>query len=53
MKIAVDTFGCEHGKSGFGSYLINFISHLPENVPFDFELFGIHINLKRNSVSAP
>lgn len=44
MKIAVDTFGCEHGKSGFGSYLINFISHLPENVPFDFELFGSELD---------
>ena len=42
MKIAIDTFGCENGRSGFGSYVLNFISNLPslENKKIEFELFG-------------
>ena len=32
MKIAIDTFGCDHGKSGLGSYIIYFLSNLPEEM---------------------
>lgn len=44
MKIGIDTFGCEHGKSGNGSYLINFISNLPSSDDLQFELFGNEID---------
>ena len=29
MKFAVDTFACDGGKSGFGSYLSNLAANLP------------------------
>ena len=32
MKVAIDTFGCDNGKSGPGSYITNFISNLPEEL---------------------
>ncbi len=44
MKIGIDTFGCEHGKSGLGSYLINFISHIDSNITADIDLFGAEID---------
>lgn len=40
MKVGIDTFGLDHGKSGLGAYLINLVNHLPENSEFEFELFG-------------
>ncbi len=44
MKIGIDVFGCEHGKSGLGSY----VSSLVKNLPFDenctYELFGHEID---------
>ena len=40
MKVGIDTFGCNHGHSGIGSYLISLINEL-QNVPdISFELFG-------------
>lgn len=40
MKIGIDAFGCEHGQSGLGSYLINFINNLPSEEKKNIELFG-------------
>lgn len=44
MKIGIDSFGCNHGQSGVGAYLLNFIKNIPEDSPFDFELFGLEID---------
>lgn len=44
MKIAIDTYGCDHGKSGLGSYLINFISNIPADCEDKIELFGSEID---------
>ena len=38
IKIAIDTLGGDHGKSGFGSYILYFISNLPKDA--DFEIFS-------------
>lgn len=40
IKIAIDTLGGDHGKSGFGSYILYFISNLPKNENIEIELFG-------------
>ena len=40
IKIAIDTLGGDHGKSGFGSYILYFISNLPKERDFEIELFG-------------
>ncbi|MBR4374579.1 MAG: glycosyltransferase family 4 protein [Treponema sp.] len=43
MKIGVDTFECEHGKSNAGSYLNNILKNIAKckiDVPIDIELFG-------------
>jgi len=44
MKIAIDTFGCQHGKSGAGSYIFNFVANLPKDSDINFELFGSEID---------
>lgn len=44
MKVGIDTFGCEHGKSGIGSYLHSFSSHLPNVENVEFELFGSELD---------
>ena len=40
IKIAIDTLGGDHGKSGFGSYILYFISNLPKDS--DFEIPSLH-----------
>jgi len=40
LKIAIDTFGCDHGRSGQAAYIINFSSNLPEDLKDKIELFG-------------
>lgn len=40
MKIGIDAFGCEHGRSGIGSYLRSLIANLPDNPSIIYELFG-------------
>ncbi len=40
MKIGIDTFGCDHARSGLGTYLLSFITNLPESKEFEIELFG-------------
>lgn len=44
MKIAINTFGCEHGRSGIGSYLISLVKNLPNNTSHSFELFGSELD---------
>lgn len=44
MKIAIDTFGCNHAKSGLGSYVLNLVSNLPLDGEDSFELFGSEID---------
>lgn len=39
MKIGIDAFGCDHGRSGFGAYIHSLIQNMP-NSGFDIELFG-------------
>ena len=41
MKIGIDTCGCDHARSGLGSFLRSFIAHLPMDDGFEFELFGV------------
>ncbi len=40
MKVGIDTFGLEHGKSGLGAYLLNLINYLPDDGDIEFEIFG-------------
>ena len=40
IKIGIDTLGGDHGKSGFGSYILYFISNLHKNDNIKIELFG-------------
>lgn len=47
MKIAIDTLGCDHARSGFGAYILYFISNLPKNLSetgTKIELFGTEID---------
>ena len=44
MKVGIDAFGCDHGQSGTGAYLLNFIKNIPQNLPFEIELFGLEID---------
>ncbi len=44
MKIGIDTFGCDHARSGLGSYLLYFITNLPQSSKDQFELFGSEID---------
>lgn len=40
MKLGVDTFGLDHGKSGLGSYLLSLLKCLPDTEGVNIELFG-------------
>ena len=44
MKIGIDTFGCEHGRSGIGSYLSSLSQHFQNTEETQFELFGAEID---------
>lgn len=44
MKIGIDAFGLDHGKSGLGSYLKSFVNNLPDDSALEFELFGEEID---------
>lgn len=39
MKIGIDTFGCDHGRSGIGSYILSLVRNLG-NTEAVVELFG-------------
>ncbi|MDR0503081.1 MAG: glycosyltransferase family 4 protein [Treponema sp.] len=40
MKIGIDTFTCDGGKSGVGMYLTQFLKRIPPSQEALFELFG-------------
>lgn len=44
MKVGIDTFGCDHGRSGIGSYLHSLAANLPQLPDVEFELFGSEID---------
>ncbi|WP_407425027.1 glycosyltransferase family 4 protein [Treponema sp.] len=44
MKIGIDTFGCDHGKSGIGSYLTSLSQNFKNTEENHFELFGAEID---------
>ncbi len=39
MKIAIDSFGCNHGRSGIGSYIRSLVKNLPKT-KHEIQLFG-------------
>ncbi len=39
MKIGIDAFGCDHGRSGVGSYILSLVRNLPQNDAI-IDLFG-------------
>jgi glycosyltransferase involved in cell wall biosynthesis len=52
MKIGLDTFACDGGKSGVGMYVTQFLKHIPPSqVPF--ELFGWEYDRYAYSDAAP
>ena len=40
MKIGIDSFGCDHARSGLGTYLLSFISNYQKEDGVTLELFG-------------
>jgi glycosyltransferase involved in cell wall biosynthesis len=44
MKFGIDAFGCDHGRSGIGSYLHSLVSNLPSDPHLQFELFGPEVD---------
>ena len=40
MKVGIDTFGCDHGRSGIGSYLLSLVPRLPVSSEVTYSLFG-------------
>lgn len=44
MKIGIDTFGCGHGQSGVGLYLMSLIANLPKDDNLYYHLFGSKID---------
>jgi len=44
MKVGIDTFGCEHARSGLGSYLLALAAHLPDPEDVSYELFGAEMD---------
>ena len=44
MKFGIDTFGCEHGRSGLGSYLLSLTQKFQNTEDIEFELFGAEID---------
>lgn len=44
MKFGIDTFCCDHGKSGVGSYLTSLVKNIPDSEEYKFELFGTEVD---------
>ena len=44
MKVGIDTFGSDHGRSGVGSYLASFVKGLPTESENQYELFGSELD---------
>jgi len=39
LKIGINTFGCDHGRSGIGAYILSLVRNLPETT-HQIDLFG-------------
>jgi glycosyltransferase involved in cell wall biosynthesis len=52
MKIGIDTFACNSGKSGIGTYLIQLLKHIPPSGAL-FEIFGWEFDRYVYSDAAP
>jgi len=52
MKIGIDTFACDNGKSAIGVYLMNLLKRIPPSGA-NFELFGWEYDRFAYSESAP
>ena len=39
LKIGIDTFGCDHGRSGIGSYILSLVRNIPQE-GYSVDLFG-------------
>lgn len=44
MKVGIDTFGCDHGRSGIGSYLLSLVKSLTPSADVKYDLFGPEID---------
>ncbi len=44
MKLGIDTFGCDHARSGVGSYLRSFTANIKQDAPHTVTLFGSEID---------
>jgi glycosyltransferase involved in cell wall biosynthesis len=44
MKVGIDAFGCDHGRSGIGSYLRSLVANLPLDPHLQVELFGPEVD---------
>src|SRR5574344_1714659 len=44
MKIGIDTFGCDHARSGLGTYLLSFVANFPKDKNVQIELFGSQLD---------
>ena len=44
MKVGIDTFGCDHARSGVGTYMLSFADNLVQSDDVKFELFGNEID---------
>lgn len=40
MKLGINAFGCDHGRSGTGSYLTSLLHNLPDRTGHTIQLFG-------------
>jgi glycosyltransferase involved in cell wall biosynthesis len=52
MKIGIDTFACDSGKSAIGAYLMNILKRIPPSGEY-FELFGWEYDRFAYSDAAP
>jgi len=53
MKIGLDTFACNGGKSAVGMYLTQFLKHIPPSGESQVELFGWEYDRYAYSEAAP
>ena len=44
VKIGINAFGCDHGRSGFGSYLKSFVKNIGDSGHAAIEIFGPEID---------
>ena len=44
MKVGIDTFGCDHARSGLGTYMLSFVSNIQPSQDLTVELFGAEID---------